>query len=644
MVGVRTWTDDGIWFVILISRILKPAISTSGRNSKPTRLYTDEQIAFLCKQNVEDLNHTPDASGVRYVRSNKKPDASPPSPAVIAAIERIRRQPHMAFPNQEVRSGNGGMAGHMARNGSSSTRDINIQQGYGSVSSAIIPPVVRTKGQIGMQSHFGNPGMNPRYQQGSMKQQRSPPFLHRTMNGMSPAHGHEMSSNLSSFQPHMQGFNGGVSGGPSWTTGHMGYPQNPPGAMAPGGQSYIEGSPKYSYTTSYGRPQQTQFGQSGRPFPYRKLHQRLNSQSRSPYLTGPWRSQQSTAAVSNPQPEASDMTSPSGSQDSIATVYSPQTEASQIPGQCTPQDSTATVYSPQTEASQTPGQWTPQDIALDAAGTPFFLDFNGMSAAQFTSSGFLQTTFQNSGFSYTNPHVNQLRSNYSETQDYNQMPNNFVNPGVNSDQPSFMSQQPHSSFQNLRKHKRDFDGYRQPSMNSNDNFERDIKRHRGEGVAELGQMDDYLQEENNGQASLQQRPTNTQELHTRDRTVFSTISAPIPASGISLVTQTRGTLLNTSALDGEDQSKDESRNIYGAEMLPPSDGHSSSQYNDGSDTLGDAELSQCSTLLGENQSQLTENLFDFPNIPSLEEWSYDQILAAIEEHDFSTDPFKEQDR
>ncbi|RAL67902.1 hypothetical protein DID88_008627 [Monilinia fructigena] len=613
MVGVRTWTDDGIWFIILISRILKPATSTSGRNSKPTRLYTDEQIALLCKQNVEDLNHTPDASGVRYVRSNKKPDAPPPSPAVIAAIERIRRQPHTVFPNQGVGSGNGGMAGNMARNGSSSTRNINIQQRYGPVSSATMAPVVITKGQNGMQTHFGNLGMNPPHQQGSMEQQRSLSFPHGTMNDRSPAHGHEMGSNSSSFQPQMQGFNGGISGGPSWTAGNMGYPKNPPDTMASGGRSNIEVSSNFSHSTSYGQPRQTQLGQSGRPFPYRQHHQRLNSQSRAPHMTGPWRSQDFTAAVSNPQPDASYMTSSCGSQDSTATVYSQQTEASQIPV-----------------------QWTPEHLDPATAYTPLFPDFNDILAAQFTSSGILQTTFQNPGFSYTNPHDNQPRLHHSETQDYNHMPNNFVNPGVDYVQPNFMSQQPHSSFQNLRKHQRDLDEYWQPSMNSNENFERDIKRHKVEGVAELGQMDRYLQEENNGQASLQQRPTNSQELHTRDPTVFSTISPPIPASGISLVTQSRVTLSNPSAPDGEDRLKYEFRDIYGAEMLLPSDGHSSSQHNDGFNALGHAELSQGSTLLGENQSQFTDNLPNPPNVPSFEEWSYDQIFAAIEAHDFST--------
>ncbi|KAA8575655.1 hypothetical protein EYC84_004773 [Monilinia fructicola] len=639
MVGVRTWTDDGIWFVLLASNINKPDTLTSGRNSKLTRRYTDEQIAFLCKQNVEDLKHTPDASGIRYVRSNKKQDAPPPSPAVLAAIERLRRQPDTLLPNQELRSGNGGMAGNTARNGSNSTRDINIQQGNGSASSAIAAPIARTKAQIGMPSHFGDlrakatdyrpaltagstysspfnamNGVNPRYQQRPIKQQRFHSLQHRNMNGMSSAQGYEMSSNSSSFQSKMRGFNNGISGSPAWSTDHMGYPQNPPGMMAPGGQTNNAASTKTFQAIPYGQSQQPQSGQNGRPISYgQQNYQGLDPQLRSPHIAGHWRSQQFTSAVSNPQPEAQYMN-----------------------GSWRSQQPTDVYSNLQSEVPQTTVQWAPQYLALAASDPPFSHDFNGMPTAQSTFSGIPQTTFQNSRFNYTNPHDNQLRSYHSETQGYSQMPNNLVNPEVNSVQPNFMSQKPHSSIQNTRKHQRDLDEYWKPSMDSNENFERDIKRHRGAGIAGLGQMDHYRQEENNDQASLQQRPS-TQELHTRAPDVSSTTPAQTPASEISPVNQSRVTLSNTSAPDGEGQSEDEFMHMYNAEFLPPFDAHSSSQHNDEFNTLDDAEFSQDSTLFGEEQSQLMENLFSSPNFSSFDEFTYDQFFTAIDDDNFLSD-------
>ncbi|KAK6613058.1 hypothetical protein H4I95_01402 [Botrytis cinerea] len=85
MVGVKTWTEDGIWFVLLASKILSPS---STQKSKPGRFFTDEAIGLLCKKNIKDLRHTPNAASVRYART-QKPEAQP-SPAVLEIIEQLR--------------------------------------------------------------------------------------------------------------------------------------------------------------------------------------------------------------------------------------------------------------------------------------------------------------------------------------------------------------------------------------------------------------------------------------------------------------------------------------------------------------------------------------------------------------------------
>ncbi|KAF5868623.1 uncharacterized protein Bfra_012271 [Botrytis fragariae] len=98
MVGVKTWTEDGIWFVLLASKIPSPP---SAQKSKPGRFFTDEAIGLLCKKNVKDLRHTPNAASVRYART-QKPEAQPSS-EVLEIIERLRSSVSRA---QDSTSGN----------------------------------------------------------------------------------------------------------------------------------------------------------------------------------------------------------------------------------------------------------------------------------------------------------------------------------------------------------------------------------------------------------------------------------------------------------------------------------------------------------------------------------------------------------
>ncbi|CAD6441746.1 6d49cac5-1c7a-4874-b4b8-2c0e78b7a88f [Sclerotinia trifoliorum] len=111
MVGVKTWTDDEAWFVLKASEITKPNISSTQRNPRPIRYFTDKEIATLCKKNVPNIRHTPDAKGVKYIRGNKKaqflsPSAPRPSQAVLAAIERLRHQCNTSSQHQDSTSGN----------------------------------------------------------------------------------------------------------------------------------------------------------------------------------------------------------------------------------------------------------------------------------------------------------------------------------------------------------------------------------------------------------------------------------------------------------------------------------------------------------------------------------------------------------
>ncbi|KAF7938579.1 uncharacterized protein EAE98_000917 [Botrytis deweyae] len=125
MVGVKTWTDDGLWFVLLASKIPSPS---SAQKSKPGRFFTDEAIGLLCKKNVKDLRHTPNAASVRYART-QKPEAQP-SPEVLEIIERLRSSVSEA---QDSTNGNtlenprnGTMAAHKrSSSGSSSNTSSN---------------------------------------------------------------------------------------------------------------------------------------------------------------------------------------------------------------------------------------------------------------------------------------------------------------------------------------------------------------------------------------------------------------------------------------------------------------------------------------------------------------------------------------
>ncbi|KAF7910818.1 uncharacterized protein EAF01_002327 [Botrytis porri] len=79
MVGVKTWTDDGIWFVLLASKILSPS---SAKKIKPGRFFTDEAIGLLCKKMLRicDMHQMQRALDMLVLRNRK----------VLEIIERLR--------------------------------------------------------------------------------------------------------------------------------------------------------------------------------------------------------------------------------------------------------------------------------------------------------------------------------------------------------------------------------------------------------------------------------------------------------------------------------------------------------------------------------------------------------------------------
>ncbi|QSZ29596.1 hypothetical protein DSL72_004112 [Monilinia vaccinii-corymbosi] len=591
MVGVRTWTDDAVWFVLLASDILKPHASTSsGRNGKQNRRYTDEQIAILCRQNVEDLKHTPDENGVKYVRSTKKadynsPNAPQPSQAVLDAIERLRRQSDTPLLNQDD------MAGNRGRDERNSSRNSNIryEQSSGisasSGSSANTAPIARStsisrsprplpmRGPLSHQAsrtiarrnllqgrqislhqfHALNsrnlldmPRLHQRemeavgrsehnypssrhddqqHRQGFMRQQNPRassgihrvPFLPKPCEGLIPPsfqpggnqerlnssmrninnlpqslgihnrgqqHGnylslgsrsmsnsmhqpqiYDMGFNASNFQPEMQPemqrFNSGMSMSQFWPTGDMGYPQN-------------------AASEFNGNHMVAQGGQGN-------IRESANTFHATPY----------------------------GSNEGM--MLQPGFEqASQQVSYGNPNKNMA----PQLGSAQTTNHWGQQHSTIAVSDSPLAFDFDGMPTTQSTSHGFPPSTSRESSASLPH-HLSQPLSNSFNIQNVNQnMLNNF---NYDAFQHGFISQQPYSSTRSVRKRQRDFEEEGQPDMNSNWNGERYNKRHIGNGIGELEQMNHYAQEESHGQDFLQQRPTNTQELPT----IAPTTTAPI---------------------------------------------------------------------------------------------------------------------
>ncbi|KAF7961070.1 hypothetical protein EAE96_000737 [Botrytis aclada] len=125
MVGVKTWTDDGIWFVLLASKIPSPS---SAQKGKPGRFFTDEAIGLLCKKNVKDLRHTPNAASVRYART-QKPEAQPSS-EVLEIIEQLRSSVSQAQDSTNENMLNdpriGTMASHKRSSSGSSSNTSSI--------------------------------------------------------------------------------------------------------------------------------------------------------------------------------------------------------------------------------------------------------------------------------------------------------------------------------------------------------------------------------------------------------------------------------------------------------------------------------------------------------------------------------------
>ncbi|ESZ92154.1 hypothetical protein SBOR_7449 [Sclerotinia borealis F-4128] len=279
MVGVRTWTDDAIWYVLLASEILEPHSSVG----RPNRRFTDEQIAAFCKQDVEDLHHVPDASGIKYVRNSKKAEyklatAPKPSPAVLAAIERLRNRHDPPSQDKDNTTGN------MSSRRGNPTSSANRRQLQEPTCNGQIGNRQQPRGSMRPQTPPAYPPMPPQMM-GSFRPGVAPPApLSPRMNnrqrfnvptqsgnslswdpqqmfpdGMYQPQGYQMGPNTSTFQPQMQANNNGMPLNVAYPTNHGQYPQGFPevnrnGMMMPQGQGGVQSSPNFHPAMYYGQP------------------------------------------------------------------------------------------------------------------------------------------------------------------------------------------------------------------------------------------------------------------------------------------------------------------------------------------------------------------------------------------------------
>ncbi|KAI9648557.1 hypothetical protein NHQ30_003193 [Ciborinia camelliae] len=571
MVGVKTWTDDGIWYVLLASEMTKPNTSSGPRNGRPNRRFTDEDIAILCRQNVEDLNHIPDANGVKYVRGSKKsdyqqPNAPRPSPAVLAAIDRLRRQYDTPSQGQENRSENRSRA-------SQKTGGANLRQVQGSGGSANTTPIPRSpilrspilRSPILRAPRQGPrqvPMQNPMQSPSNYSQPRSSNLCKKTRDGhrldqWKEEEGHQMSGmedrsrNRSALvqdseamdfaksqrnvpldndsQRQCQGSLGlrnSSERNPSeqWllppgnhTQNHAQNPRQNPFISKPG-------------TESLARPRQPM-----------KNPQRMNMSmhngnqlSRTPRhmsRDGMYQLQgnQMGFNTSNFQsyiPDYNNRTSSSTNYTGYPQ-FSHEMSGNGImmpPGQARFGGSLNSYYTPLLRqpyegmmAHMNTQYLGHQQVGTNFSGMPSYLDFNGMPAAQLMnqpSHGLPATTSDN--FDFNIGFDNQILSN------------NFGSPGIVAAERNTLSQELQPSGRNKRKYSTGIDEAwdGKSEMDSNGSGERDIKRVKTEVIGEAEQI------HFNGQMSTQQRTSNTPELLTVVP-IPSPVSAPVATPAVT---------------------------------------------------------------------------------------------------------------
>ncbi|KAF7871597.1 hypothetical protein EAF04_003704 [Stromatinia cepivora] len=586
MVGVKTWTDDGIWYVLLASDITKPNTSPTQKNGRPIRCFTDEEIAVLCKKNVQDLHHTPDANGVKYVRGSKKadyklPNAPQPSQAVLAAIERLRHQYNTSSQDEDSTSEN------MFR----TPRNISgakLPQVQGSGGSADTAPIPRPSRLLDLNTLISRSIDNQNMTRaGQITSEQS-----QTMNAMNPpefARLHQIMERRGSHRPTDMLGNEQISRGQFNALHSMkqpdfdrSYQQEPGingdfgmlgfGSQQQHGQARRETTLSTTFSNSSGasmpaRLRQTmnhgqQMGtpmQSGNGIP--QIPQQMFPSSMSQLQGNQMGSETSMfqpqmQAYSHGLPTSSpypinyggytpglgrnEMMIPPGSAD-VGRFTNPYNTPSygQFKGGMMSQDGQYNGGM----MSQHELPHTNQYLAQQQPGMQFpylssGIDLNGMPGAQFmppTSHGLPQTTINNNP-GFTTSHglpqttVNTPGSTSGSTNSFgNQaMSNNFGNRGGVAAQVKTICRQPQPSTGIERRYKRNVDEAGLSDMNPYENGERNNKRHNSEGSSGSGQLNHNDHHEQSDQKSIAHIPASTQGLHSAALAATPTVSPVVP--------------------------------------------------------------------------------------------------------------------
>ncbi|KAJ8066649.1 hypothetical protein OCU04_005696 [Sclerotinia nivalis] len=577
MVGVKTWTDDGIWYVLLASEITKPNTSSTQKNGRPIRCFTDEEIAVLCKKNVQDLHHTPDANGVKYVRGSKKADAPQPSQAVLAAIERLRHQCNTSSQDEDSTGEN------MFRT-PPNISGAKFPQVQGSGCSADTAPIPRPSRPVDLNSLASRTINN----QNGTRAEQIIPGQSQNMNAMNPpdlARSHQMMERRGSHRPTNMFGNEQISRGQfdalhnmkqqdfdrSYQQGHgingdfgiLGF-----GSQQQHGQARRETTLPTTFSNSSGASMPAQ------------LRQTMNHGQQ---MGTPMQSSNSIPQIPQ-QMFPSSMYQLQGNQmGSDTSIFQPKMQAysHKTPTQ-SPHPRNYGGYTPGflnlgrnemiSPGSTDVGRFTnPYDIpshgqinggmmsqggqynggmmshdemphknqylAQQQPGMRFPCLSSGMPDAQFkppTSHGLPQTTINNPDF--TTSHglrqttMNIPGSTNGSTKSFGNpaMSNNFGNQGGAAAQVKTICLQPQPSAGNERRHKRNVDEAGLSDMNPYENGERKNKRHNSEGGSGSGRLNHNDNNEQSGQNSIAHIPARTQGLHSAALVATPTVSPVVP--------------------------------------------------------------------------------------------------------------------
>ncbi|TGO59911.1 hypothetical protein BCON_0040g00540 [Botryotinia convoluta] len=534
MVGVKTWTDDGIWFVLLASKIPSPS---SAQKSKPGRFFTDEVIGILCKKNVKDLRHTPNAASIRYART-QKPEAQP-SPEVLEIIERLRSSVSQA---QDSTNGNildDPRGGTMAPQRRSSSRSSN------NTSSNTMSPM--PMGSPLTQSQPRRSGNWNRSEAGQFTPNRSH-TMSMSANGpfaKSYGRGHEntvplANTNQQQQQQPRQVHSATTRSNPLWYPGvevsssmrqTMGNSQGMNAYMHNGG-----GIPEYSQHASSGTMYQLYGNQMGPD-----THQ-IQSYGHATPIDSPYATNYGKYTQSLPGLGINGMPMPTGFIDVGNSSYPYDTpsygqfdacivsQIRQFYGETVSQNGLpyTNQYSPQ------------QQYSIEYPFPPSNIDLDGMEVMPQRPHGLSQATMNDSNFANISS-LGLAQSIFSSPSDTSGSSNGFIEPfdnqsklndletqGGPAHQVRIMSQEPQPSVSAEKGKKRSIDEADISDINSDGSCERHNKKHNSEDSDCSRQPKSNDQNARHERELPEKQPDNTQELF-----IAASSGSPIDSSAIA---------------------------------------------------------------------------------------------------------------